>query len=344
MRWWPFQHYEERADAGNTVAEALLNSASGGVPASDTLGAAESSIAIWSRSLSAAQVEPVTTATSSLTPSTLSAMGRALGSAGEYCALIEVSEAGGVVLRQAAAWQVVGGIDPDEWLYRLELQTPGGLLRRTVPGAGVVHLRINVPATSPWRGVSPLAASKATSQLASWVERGLTMDSSMGAGQIIAVPDGATAQQVTQAKTALSAGRGKVSLIETSRAGWGAGTTARPAADYQQRRFGPEPASSSIALRTAVRGDVFSVFGVAESAIAGSGAAARESYRRFLATTLRPIANICESELSDKLGVTLTLKFPELQAADITAKTRSLKALVDSGYSKEAAALMVGLG
>ena len=343
-----FRKAEERqANVSTSVRDHLLEQATGSglAPASDTLGVVEAAVGLWARSLSSAEVEPQTRATRVLTAAVLGDIGRALGTSGEYVSLIEITEAGELVLRQSCAWVIEGFLDPESWRYSLELPAPGGVVKRTAMAAQVIHVRINQAPNEPWKGRSPLAISKATSRLASWVERGLTLDSSIPAGQIISVPDGATAQQVTQAENALTTGRGKVSLIETTRAGWGEGQPARPAGDYQQRRFGPEPPATAISLRAAVRSDLLAAYGLSDSIIASTGGSAgREGFRRYLSSTLRPIGDVVQWELALKLDTpNLRLKFAELQANDIGAKARSMKSLVDAGYTKEEAAALVGL-
>ena len=277
MRWWPFQRSEERADAGNTVAEALLNSAAGGSPSIVNLASVEACLGIWARSLSAAQVEPVTRVTSALTPGQLANMGRALGNRGEYCALIEVDDAGQVVLRQAAAWEVRGGLDPESWRYALELPTPGGIIRRTALALQVIHVRINARADAPWRGVSPLAATSNTAALAGWIEQRLAQESRTSTGYVLTTPDGQGFDDETAAK--LKGLDGKLLALETSAQGWGGGATAAPARkDYAPGRLGFDPPGSIATLRKDIRSDIYASFGVSESAALGSGAAARESH------------------------------------------------------------------
>ena len=341
---WPFRKQtEERASTSATdaIVTALIAQAGSGLaPASDTLGVVEAAIGLWSRSLSSATVEPVTPATRSLTSSLLADVGRALGSSGEYLALIEVDDAG-LVLRQAARWEVKGGVNPESWQYLLQLPTPGGIVKRNAPALGVVHIRINARSDSPWRGVSPLASNSNTLALAGWIERRLAQEASTTTGYLAVTPDGQGFDDEVAEK--IKTLDGKLLSLETSAQGWGEGSTAAPARkDYVPARLGFSPPSALGTLRRDVREDVFGAFGVSESAALGSGAAARESYRRFLATTIKPLSNIVQAELSDKLDVTLTLKFPELLAADLSSRSRSYKQLTEAGMTPERAAEIVG--
>ena len=342
MGFWPFRKTEERARTSTAARDYLLEQVTGSglAPASDTLGVVEAAIGLWSRSLSSATVEPVTPATRSLKSSLLADVGRALGSSGEYLALIEV-DAVGVVLRQSCNWVVSGGIDPESWRYEMELAAPGGVVQRRAQAAQVVHIRINARSDSPWRGVSPLASNSNTLALAGWIERRLAQESRTSTGYVLTTPDGQGFDDETAEK--LKGLDGKLLALETSAQGWGGGATAAPARkDYAPGRLGFDPPGSIATLRRDVRSDIFGAFGVSESAALGSGAAARESYRRFLATTIKPLSNIVESELSDKLDVTLTLKFPELLAADLSSRSRSYKQLTEAGMTPERAGEIVG--
>ena len=343
MRFWPFgAKAEERARTSTAARDYLLEQATGSglAPAIGALGAAEACLGLWSRSLSAAQVEPVTPATIALTPATLASIGRELATVGEYCALIEVDDAG-VVLRQAASWEVSGGIDPESWRYALELAVPGGVVKRNAPALQVIHVRINARASSPWAGVSPLASNSNTAALAGWIEKRLAQEARTSTGYVLTTPDGQGFDDETAVK--LKTLDGKLLSLETSAQGWGEGSTAAPfRKDYSSARLGLDPPSALATLRKDVRSDVFGAFGVSESAALGSGAAARESYRRFLSTTVRPIANIVESELSDKLDVDLRLMFPELLAADLSSRSRSYKQLTEAGMTPERAGEIVG--
>ena len=160
-----------------------------------------------------------------------------------------------------------------------------------------------------------------------------------GAGQIIAVPDGATALQVQQAKNALTTGRGKVSLIETTAAGWGQGQQAKPSGDYQQRRFGPEPPATAIDLREKSAAALIAALGAPTPS--AQGAALREGYRHFMANTVASIAKLIAQEMSLKLERTVTIRFPERIRSDISALSRAYKSLSET--DRQWAAGVVGL-
>ena len=73
------------------------------------------------------------------------------------------------------------------------------------------------------------------------------------------------------------------------------------------------------------------------------GTAAREGLRRFLTTTIRPVARIIETELQAKLDSGAALTFGELAASDITGKARAVGSLVKAGMIIEDARSVAGL-
>ena len=45
--------------------------------------------------------------------------------------------------------------DPSEWIYRVSLHGPDASVSRSIPAAGVVHIRYSADPARPWRGVGP---------------------------------------------------------------------------------------------------------------------------------------------------------------------------------------------
>ena len=253
----------------------------------------------------------------------------------------------GIGLLPVATYQVNGGARPSSWTYTFKQQRPNGeddldmatLPTRLRPATGIVHVRYMPRPEAPWRGVSPLIGAGVSAQTLARIESGLSQDANAGAGQIIAVPDGATALQVQQAKNALTTGRGKVSLVETSAAGWGQGQQAKPAGDYQQRRFGPEPPATAIDLREKSAAALIAALGAPTPS--AQGAALREGYRHFMANTIASNARLIEQELSRKLERPVSIRFPERIRSDISALSRAYKSLSET--DRQWAADIVGL-
>ena len=253
----------------------------------------------------------------------------------------------GIGLLPIATYTVTGGVRPSSWTYNFKQQRPNGasdldldaLPTLVRPATGIVHVRYMPRPEAPWRGVSPLIGAGVSAQTLARIESGLSQDANVGAGEIIAVPDGATAQQVTQAKNALTTGRGKVSLVETSAAGWGQGQQAKPSGDYQQRRFGPEPPATAIDLREKSAAALIAALGAPTPS--AQGAALREGYRHFMANTIASNARLIEQELSRKLEQPVSIRFPERIRSDISALSRAYKSLSET--DRQWAADIVGL-
>ena len=253
----------------------------------------------------------------------------------------------GIGLLPVATYKVDGSVRPSSWTYIFKQQSPNdedglgldALPTRVRPATGIVHVRYMPRPEAPWRGVSPLIGAGVSAQTLARIESGLSQDANAGAGQIIAVPDGATAVQVEQAKNALTTGRGKVSLVETSAAGWGQGQQAKPAGDYQQRRFGPEPPATAIDLREKSAAALIAALGAPTPS--AQGAALREGYRHFMANTVASIAKLIAQEMSLKLERTVSFRFPERIRSDISALSRAYKSLSET--DRQWAAGVVGL-
>ena len=75
----------------------------------------------------------------------------------------------------------------------------------------------------------------------------------------------------------------------------------------------------------------------------GSGQGSREAWRRFVVGSCQPLARLVESELSKKLGLTVTLNFKDLQAHDLSGRATSYKKLIESGMSPADAMAVVSL-
>ena len=257
------------------------------------------------------------------------------------------ADSDGIGLLPIATYQVNGGVRPSSWTYAFKQQRPNGeddldlavLPTRVLPATGIVHVRYMPRPEAPWRGVSPLIGAGVTAQTLARIEGGLSQDANVPAGEIIAIPDGATAKQVEQAMSAITTGRGKASLIETTSAGWGQGQQAKPSGDYQQRRYGPEPPATAIDLREKSAAALIAALGAPTPS--AEGAALREGYRHFMANTIASNARLIEQELSRKLERPVTIRFPERIRSDISALSRAYKSMAET--DRQWAADVVGL-
>ena len=100
----------------------------------------------------------------------------------------------------------------------------------------------------------------------------------------------------------------------------------------------------ALPLLEAARLEVLSACGVPPSLfLDADGTGQRESFRRFLHTTLQPLARIVASELSDKLEADVRLNLDGLFAADLSGRARAFQSLVGGGMDIGKAASLAGL-
>ena len=339
---WPFKtEHRADADASDVIVSQLLAAASGaGAPHPSALAAVEVAAGLWSRAFASATVNPATTSTRVLTPSTLAAMGRALALRGEGVWIIDFED--DLTLTQCERWEVAGGARPESWRYATEVAIPGGkVVKRTLGAERIVHLRYATRPGAPWAGVSPLGMASETAALASWIERRLAEESSTATAYVLPLPE--LKGDTSDLKADLKAGRGKLMLVDTTAGGYGEGPSNAPRKDWQSVRLGANPPAALGSLRDAVKGDVLSVYGI-PPALHSSAAASREGYRQMLQGTIAPLAKLVAEELSVKLEAPgLSFDFRELRAADIASRARAYGILINAGMTSAEAAEATGL-
>ena len=342
MRFWPFT-IEKREAATDSIILALISQASGSSvpPSAGDLAAVEAAAGLWARALASATVLPTTPTTSALSPGILAAIGRGLAVRGDVLFAIDFMDGVGVVLTQASTWEVRGGTRPETWTYLAEFPAPSGVRKRTLPAESVTHLRYATRPSKPWVGISPLGMASETQALAGWLEKRLAQEVSTATAYVLPLPEGRA--DSTALKADLKKGGGRLHLVDTTASSWGDGKQSAPTQDWVSKRLGADPPDSLGKLRDSVRNDVLGAYGIPNT-VFGSGGAAREAYRQFLASTITPVSKIAVDELSAKLAVpTLKLDFSELRAADIAGRARAYGVLINAGMEPSEAAEATGL-
>ena len=353
---WPFERRAGRyppASSGETagstsrtdeVIDALLARAAGSSKDPEALAVAEAAVSLWERSLASATVEPRGGRLAGLTPGMMALIGRTLAVRGNLVARITV-EGSAVRLWPAADFDVTGDADPDSWVYRLNLPGPSATHTVLVPAAGVVHFRTGAGASTPWRGVAPLARAQSTAALAGAVEYALTRE--------MVIPPG---------RLALAHGGGKVAdILRWLKQGGFAvagdaanrGIQPEPTQRHRPVTYGPEPAETVEALRTDTGRDVLAAFGIPPALFAerGDGAGQREAWRRLWLGTIQPLAVQIQAEVRAKLEAGATFHLDALRAGDEDGRSRAVmrrasafKTLVDTGMDRDEARRLAGLG
>lgn len=221
-----------------------------------------------------------------------------------------------------------------------------------MPGERVVHLRYASTPTEPWRGISPLAHSRTTSDLAAMLEHRLAQEAGAHVGTFVPVPQdggaGDGTDPLAQLKSDIAGAKGRAVLVETTSGGWSEGSQAAPMRDWESKRFGANPPAVLDTLRTNSARHVLAACGVPIELVEPSeGTGAREAFRRFLHATIAPVARMVEEELREKLDEPeLALSFDGLFAADVSAKARAWRSLAgaEASLDPQTAARLVGLG
>ncbi len=315
-------------------------------------GAVEVAASHYARALAVASVEPAIPA---LSPAVLSSIARRLIAGGESCHLIDV-DGGAIRLTECSAWSVVaGGPRPETWRYQCETPGPHTTETRTVPADQTLHCRYATLAGQPWQGIAPLTLAGTTGRLARELERALADEVAGPVGSLIPLPVDAggetddpddAADPFATLKTMIAKLAGRVGLVETVAAGYAEGRAASPQDDWKPRRLGANPPVSLVDLRAAVEETVLSLCGIPPGLARSTGGESRESYRRWFAAGVLPLARLVETELRDKLDVPdLRLDFASLAAADVHGRARAWRSLVgrDATMSDADARAIVGL-
>ncbi|MCY4498406.1 MAG: hypothetical protein OXC14_14095 [Rhodospirillaceae bacterium] len=357
MRWPWSREQRQAADTTSSTAYtdariAAILAAAGGDAAADVnaIAAAEVASGLWGRAFASASVEPLTSATVALTPAVLELIGRELVRKGE--ALFEIAVMGGEArLVPVSWWDVYGDHQPESWEYQITLAGPDRTSTRRVRAERVVHVRYATTPTEPWRGVSPLAHSRTTSDLAAMLETRLSQEASAAVGAFVPVPtDGGAGGEddpLAVLKGDISAAKGRTVLVETTSSGWSEGRQAAPARDWESKRFGANPPAVLDALRSNSARHVLAACGVPiELVEPAEGSGAREAFRRFLHATISPVAALVRDELRHKLDTPdLVLGFDGLFAADVQGRARAWRSLAgqEASLDPQTAARLVGL-
>ena len=343
---WPFTRKREAQSYTGTVSDAWAAHLTGQTQSADAIAALEVSAGLWARAFASARVEPSGIVRDALSPFVLAMIGRALIRRGEIVYMIDVDRAGGLRLRPAASFDVHGSAEPDSWTYRVELAGPDGTTSRALPAAGVVHIRYAVEPGRTWRGLSPLAYAYATGKLAGNLEGNLANEAGGATAYVLPVPTDGGESNLDGLRADVKAAKGSTALVETTTAGWGEGRSAAPQRDWQSVRIGANPPPVLATLRSDAAMSILAACGVPPSLSMpnSDGTAQREAWRRFLFSSVSPLARVVAAELADKLDTpALRLAFDDLYASDLTGRAGAFSSMVGAGMDADRAASLAGL-
>ena len=158
-------------------------------------------------------------------------------------------------------------------------------------------------------------------------------------------PDGASPKSIKEIQAALTAGKGGLTLVETTAQGFGQGITAAPKQDWEQKRFGAMIPEFNTILRDSSASAIMQAFGVSQAMFSGDGNAQRGKPGRLMfLDSILPTSAIIAQELTSKLEEPVSIGHNESRIRRLVRGLgRFLKSLVDAGFSLADAAAIVGL-
>ena len=272
----------------------------------------------------------------------LSEIARSLVDCGESTWEIRLGPEG-LTLIPCSIATVYGASDPKDWRYLLTRHGPTETASIEREAAGVLSFRINASSRTPWRGTGALAAASGTGGLLAGLESQLARESRVRPTRLI------TAASI----------KGQARDIETSIQRGGIVSVQQAIAiasitDPHSLRAGVirnEASASVVALYEQVQRSICGACGVPAGLILsdGDGAAARENFRFFAASTIAPILAAVQTEWQAKIAP-LTFALDALRASDETARARALgsrsaafKNFVGGGVGVDRALVLAGL-
>ena len=254
-------------------------------------------------------------------------IGRTLTLRGE---LVMLPEGDGLV--PSAAFDIRGGPGAGDWLYRCDVAGPSGMSSRFRAAPDVLHFRINVDPSQPWKGRAAHSLASATAATAARAEATAGKEAGVAVSRLIPVAQTLTPTQRGETTSDLASelkrgGYFALSLIGVS-----------PGRGERMNRLSvepvhPEPSTTHLELRRGAALEIIEATGV-PSVLADPRAEAngqREAFRRFVHGTIEPMARLVEGEVSSKTGLECGLDFGSLFAADLAGRGRALKQMVESG-------------
>ena len=319
-------------DARDATALALLQLMShGSIPSRpDELAVVQAAIGFVGRSFAAATLSGPG---ARLLPATLrETVGRALMGRGE--AVLVAGD--GLALLPAASHDVRGEADPASWLYRCDLAGPSSVRSRALPASSVVHIRVNVDPSQPWRGRSAYAVARQTAETASHAEDTARREAAVAPLRVLRINGLHRDEQIEGLNKLFSS---------YARGGWKVAINERSNNLPEVAHVSPEPEEGHLILRREAAAELMEAMGVPSVLFhpRGEGVSQREALRRFLHTTLEPLARVAEEEIEAKTGLPLAFSFEPLFASDLQGRARALTALVKADVSLSDALATVGL-
>ena len=282
----------------------------------------------------------------------LAAIGRNLALRGEWLGRIDVVD-GRVVIIPSSHWTMMGGPNPANWIYEATEAGPSFTHTRRLTVDEVVHIRIGVDSSAPWRGRAPVEDLGETLRLAFGIETSASDEAALPIARLISKKsdDGTNSALSALAQTGpIDQGNlDKLAAQFNDLLGYQgkANRTAvlgLPTAATLDR-IGLDYPNAVPPMRGCVELSCWRCFGIPAILFdsRAPGASYREAYRTLKRTTLAELATAIQAEIRDKLADTATVTTERLKASDITAEARAVGSLVTAGVDIAEARKIVGI-
>ena len=328
LRDWIFGPREQRESFTSQTIAASVQAATLGTVGRN-VAVFEACASLWSRAFAAGT-------SAQLKPDILARIGRDLISCGESLWVVQ----GKAIVSQVSTHDIQGGFDPASWIYNVSLPGPSTASTRKIPAANILHLRINMDPSTPWRGRSPWSLIPTTALLLQGLETQLKDEAAGPSGSLLPVP-----KPTTDLASDVAALSGRVVLGESASVdNWGAGGRGSATGEWRLTRLGLAPPDGTVQLRTKLESSIAAAAGVPPALLAADAAEStgREAWRVFANGTIAPVAASLAPEIAAKLGGDGSVSFESLRAADIQGRSRAYKALVEAKMSPEDARAVCG--
>ena len=251
------------------------------------------------------------------------------------------TQAGILRLLPAQTHDIVGGPDPDRWVYQVTVGGPSETETYDgIPSTSVLHFKYVIDPERPWRDNSPLDVARLAGRLSAETINALANESSGPRGQLLGLPVDGNDPTMSALKSDIGKAKGRMAFLQTGDWGnVGAGYT-----DLVPKRFGAAPTEHLVDLFKHSSAEVYAACGFNPSLfVSGDSASLRESWRLALFGVVSPLAVKVEAELTAKLETDVTLGFSEMKASDVQGRARAFQSMVGGGMEVERAVALSGL-
>ena len=350
MRWWPFRR--EKRNSGGDFSDAVVRlieaQVAGTVADASSTAAVEAASGALSRAFASAEVAGPAWVQEAVTPGILAQIGRDLVRNGDSMHVVGVDGMGRVRLIPASSWHWEGTHDPATWTVRVTAYGPSTSTTWNLPASAVVFVRWGGTPGQPYVGTGPLSWAHTSAKLHSEAERSLADEAAGPLAQLLTIPqdggDDSDSDPLRELKADIRTARGKALFVETTASGWGEGRVNSPQRDWTASRLGPQMPDAMVRAADSAFARVLAACGVPPSLfVSDDGTGQREAVRRWHMNTVLPLARLVEHELTEKLEVSVKLKF-DAYPLDMVSRSQVVAKLTAAGVALPVALEAVGLG